>query len=187
MKRRAEGCQTMLNNPRFWSSMSLLRVWNRMKEYVFEIWSVNCHRIVSCYYQHLVGYWAHCQPGVVLKDGRQPFPGTQERDYSVSTSKSIIDIGANNEVEMWQKQFKVSNMKTLSDGINYAFCLKNVHTIMRKRKRWLWRTYSYIISERKQMMIMTYYEIKSFSKKSKVALIFIFYCNFSSLVFYHRG
>ena len=26
-------------------------------------------------------------------------------------------VVANNEVEMWQKQFKVSNMKTLSDGI----------------------------------------------------------------------
>mgnify|MGYP000647653499 FL=1 len=39
-----------------------------------------------------------------------------------------------------------------------------------------WRTYSYIISERKQVMLMTYYEIKKvFSKKgSKVTLIFIF-------------
>ena len=65
------------------------------------------------------------------------------------------------------KQFKVSNMKTLSDGIELRILSEKSPHYNAKEETMTWRTYSYIISERKQVMIMTYYEIKKFFKKRK--------------------
>lgn len=51
-----------------------------------------------------------------MKDGKISHSGTQEEIIQSVPVKVWSCVVANNEVEMWQKQFKVSNMKTLSDG-----------------------------------------------------------------------
>lgn len=50
-------------------------------------------------------------------NGKISHSGTQEEIIQSVPVKVWSCVVANNEVEMWQKQFKVSNMKTLSDGI----------------------------------------------------------------------
>ena len=54
---------------------------------------------------------------LLMKDGKISHSGTQEEIIQSVPVKVWSCVVANNEVEMWQKQFKVSNMKTLSDGI----------------------------------------------------------------------
>ena len=54
---------------------------------------------------------------LLMKDGKISHSGTQEEIIQSVPVKVWSCVAANNEVEMWQKQFKVSNMKTLSDGI----------------------------------------------------------------------
>ena len=54
---------------------------------------------------------------LLMKDGNISHSGTQEEIIQSVPVKVWSCVVANNEVEMWQKQFKVSNMKTLSDGI----------------------------------------------------------------------
>lgn len=54
---------------------------------------------------------------LLMKDGKISHAGTQEDIIQSVPVKVWNCIVANDEVEMLQKQFKVSNMKTLSDGI----------------------------------------------------------------------
>ena len=54
---------------------------------------------------------------LLMKDGKISHAGTQEYIISSVPVKAWNCVVANDEVEMWQKQFKVSNMKTVSGGI----------------------------------------------------------------------
>lgn len=54
---------------------------------------------------------------LLMKDGRISHSGTQEEIIRSAPVKVWSCVVASDEVEMWQKQFKVSNIKTCSDGV----------------------------------------------------------------------
>lgn len=119
MKRRAGIAQAMLNNPKILildeptaglDPNERIRFRNLISELSQDRLVLLSTHIVSD-----IEYIAN--QVLLMKDGKISHSGTQEEIIQSVPVKVWSCVVANNEVEMWQKQFKVSNMKTLSDGI----------------------------------------------------------------------
>lgn len=119
MKRRAGIAQAMLNNPKVLildeptaglDPNERIRFRNLISELSQDRLVLLSTHIVSD-----IEYIAN--QVLLMKDGKISHSGTQEEIIQSVPVKVWSCVVANNEVEMWQKQFKVSNMKTLSDGI----------------------------------------------------------------------
>ena len=118
MKRRAGIAQAMLNNPKILildeptaglDPNERIRFRNLISELSQDRLVLLSTHIVSD-----IEYIAN--QVLLMKDGKISHSGTQEEIIQSVPVKVWSCVVANNEVEM-QKQFKVSNMKTLSDGI----------------------------------------------------------------------
>ena len=119
MKRRAGIAQAMLNNPKILildeptaglDPNERIRFRNLISELSQDRLVLLSTHIVSD-----IEYIAN--QVLLMKDGKISHSGTQEEIIQSVPVKVWSCVVANNEVEMWQKQFKVSNMKTLSGGI----------------------------------------------------------------------
>ena len=121
MKRRAGIAQAMLNNPKVLildeptaglDPNERIRFRNLISELSQDRLVLLSTHIVSD-----IEYIAN--QVLLMKDGKISHSGTQEEIIQSVPVKVWSCVVANNEVEMWQKQFKVSNMKTLSDRITH--------------------------------------------------------------------
>ena len=81
------------------------------------IWGISAIRTILSRQEYLGHIEYIANQVLLMKDGKISHSGTQEEIIQSVPVKVWSCVVANNEVEMWQKQFKVSNMKTLSDGI----------------------------------------------------------------------
>lgn len=119
MKRRAGIAQAMLNDPKILILDEPTAGLDpneriRFRNIISEL-SQNRLVLLSTHIVSDIEYVAN--QVLLMKDGKLSHSGTQE-DIIQSVPVKIWNlVVANDEVEMWQKQFKVSNMKTLSDGV----------------------------------------------------------------------
>ena len=119
MKRRAGIAQAMLNNPKILILDEPTAGLDpneriRFRNLISEL-SQDRLVLLSTHSVSDIEYIAN--QVLLMKDGKISHSGTQEEIIQSVPVKVWSCVVANNEVEMWQKQFKVSNMKTLSDGI----------------------------------------------------------------------
>jgi len=151
MKRRAGIAQAMLNDPKILILDEPTAGLDpneriRFRNLISEL-SQNRLVLLSTHIVSDIEYVAN--QVLLMKDGKLSHSGTQENIIQSVPVKIWNCVVANDEVEMWQKQFKVSNMKTLSDGVELRILSEKApHNNAREEKMTLEDVFLYYFGER---------------------------------------